>query len=186
MNLLFIEITAVVFTLICVYLTAKNNIWCWPTGIIGVAAYFLLFWHINLYAEVILQTIYLAQCLYGWYNWSRIKNKPPAPITNISSNWYFLIIIPIALLLYFPLNEYTNASIPLLDSITTSMSLVANWILAKRIIQNWYLWISVDILYIIMFAYKGIYLTAVLYFVLLILSVKGLKHWKKELSITMA
>ena len=179
MDILLLEIIAVFFTLICVYLTAKNNIWCWPTGIIGVAAYFILFFHIKLYAEVILQIIFLAQCTYGWYNWARIKDKPPAPVRNVKSMWYVVLIIPVVMVLYFPLKFYTDASIPLLDSITTSVSLFANWTLAKRIIQNWYLWIFVDVLYVGMFIYKEVYITSILYFVLLLLSIKGLRYWKK-------
>lgn len=177
-----IEILAVVFTFICVYLTTKNKVSSWPVGIIGVTLFLVLFFQVQLYAEVITQIVFLLQSFYGWYNWSRIKNKPPAPITLLTMKekltWTSVILISTGIM--YEVLIHTNASIPLVDSFTTSISLVANWLLAKRKLENWYLWIFVDVIYVGMFAYKMLYLTSVLYFIFFFMAIYGLNNWKKE------
>ena len=141
-----LEIIAVIFTLVCVYLTTQNKISSWPIGIIGVILYAIIFFQVQLYAEVILQLIFLLQSLYGWYNWIHLKNKPSAEITETGffqlMNYFFLIIALTGTMNYL-LATYTNAALPLVDSFAASISLVANWLLAKRKIENWYLWIFV-------------------------------------------
>lgn len=178
-----LEITAMVFTLICVYLATKNKVMSWPIGIIGVILYSVLFLQVQLYAEVILQTIFLIQGFYGWYNWVELKDKPPAPIAKLLNNERFKwlgVILGSTISMYFILSVYTDASIPLIDSFTTSVSLVANWLLAKRKIESWYLWIFIDLIYVGMFAYKMLYLTSGLYFVFFFMAIYGLHNWKEE------
>ena len=178
-----LEIFAVIFSLICVYLTTQNNIWAWPYGIVGVILYGILFWKIHLFAEVILQIIFFGQSLYGWYNWAHIREKLAAPIKSLSKKQYVIygiVFLTSVAILYFPLSMYTVASIPLLDSITTSISLIANWLLARRYIESWHLWIFVDVLYVGMFAFKGLILTPILYLVFFGMAIYGLINWKKE------
>lgn len=177
-----LEILAVVFTFICVYLTTKNRVSAWPVGIIGVVLYSIVFFQVQLYAEVILQIIFLIQSTYGWYNWSETKHKPPAPITKLTNlqraSWVGAIFAFTGIL--YNILIYTNASIPLVDSFTTSVSLVANWLLAERKLDNWYLWIFVDLIYVGMFAYKMLYLTSALYLIFFFMAMYGLHNWKKE------
>ena len=177
-----IEIFAVIFTLISVYLTTKNKISNWPIGIIGLIFYVLVFSQVHLYAQVILQIVFLLQSIYGWYNWAKLKNKPPAPITILTTNekfgWFCSIFVFTGVLLQILL--YTSGTLPMLDSFTASISLVANWLLAKRKLENWYLWIFVDIIYICIFTYMSLYLSAVLYLVFFFMSIYGLYNWKIE------
>lgn len=177
-----IEILAIVFTFICVYLTTKNKVSSWPVGIIGVTLFLVLFFQVQLYAEVITQIVFLLQSFYGWYNWSQLKDKPPAPITSLTNiekrKWLSVIFISTAILWQILL--HTNAAIPLLDSFTTSISLVANWLLAKRKLENWWLWIFVDLIYVGMFAYKMLYLTSGLYFVFFFMAIYGYINWRNE------
>src|SRR5665647_1701525 len=79
-----LEILAVIFTLASVYLTTKNKVSNWPIGIFGIIFYLVVFFQVYLYAQVILQIVFLLQSLYGWYNWAKLKNKPPAPITKLN------------------------------------------------------------------------------------------------------
>lgn len=180
-----VEILAIVFTFICVWLTTKNKVASWPVGIIGVILFLVLFFQVQLYAEVITQIVFLLQSFYGWYNWSRLEDKPPAPITRLTTKekliWSSIILITTGIM-YQVLSSYTNASIPLVDSFTTSISLIANWLLAKRKLENWWLWIFVDLIYVGMFAYKMLYLTSGLYFVFFFMSIHGLYRWKEELN----
>lgn len=178
-----LEIVASVITLVCVWLATKNNIWSWPIGIVGVILFLILFYQLALLAEVTLQAIYIIQGFYGWYNWSKMKNKPPAPITEMTRTEKVGSLGAIAILtgiLYIVLITFTNASIPFLDSFTSGTSLVANWWLAKRKLENWHLWIFIDIFYIGMFLYKGVFIVAGLYLIFFILAIYGLYNWKKE------
>jgi len=193
-----LEIVAVIFTLACVYFTIKNNVIAWPLGIVGVSAYLWLFVQINLYAEVITQIVFLGQSFFGWYNWAKLKNKPAAPITKyfdvfngrfqlsktqigihmvmiigIITWWVFALIMGL-----YEFGYIGEPSIPLIDSLTTAISLVANYYLAKRFIENWYLWIAVDVMYVGVFFYKEVYLTAGLYLLFFFMAIQGYRKWK--------
>lgn len=177
-----LEICAVIFTLVCVYLTTKNKVSSWPIGIIGVALYLILFFQVNLYAEVITQIVFLIQSFYGWYNWAKLKDKPPALITRLTTKerlgWFGSIFVFTGIM--WQILIHTNAAIPLVDSFTTSISLIANWLLAKRKLENWWLWIFVDVIYVGMFAYKMLYITSGLYLVFFFMAIYGYINWKKE------
>lgn len=178
-----LELIASAVTLLCVYLATKNNIWSWPVGIVGVILFVILFYQAALFAEVILQTIYIIQGFYGWYYWSKLKDKPPAPITTMTFNEKLGsvgVIVLLTQIMYGALILFTNASIPFLDSFTSATSLVANWWLAKRKLENWHLWIFIDIFYIGMFLYKGLLIVSGLYFIFFILAMYGLYNWKRE------
>ena len=177
-----LEIFAVIFTFICVYLTTKNKVSAWPVGIIGVTLFLILFLQIHLYAEVITQLVFLFQSFYGWYNWAKIRDKPPAPIDSLTTKerigWGSSIFILTGIL--YEILTHTSASIPLVDSFTTSISIVANWLLAKRKLENWWLWIFVDVIYVGMFMYKMVYWTSGLYFVFFFMAIYGYRQWKTE------
>ena len=177
-----LELIAVIFTLICVWLTTKNKVSSWPIGIIGVILYSILFYQVHLYAEVITQIVFLIQSFYGWYNWAKLGDKPPALITTLSNKekmgWTAVILGSTGIM--YSILIHTNAAVPLVDSFTTSVSLVANWLLAKRKIENWWLWIFIDLIYVGMFAYKSLFVTSALYLIFFFMSNYGLKNWKKE------
>jgi len=191
-----IEIIAVLFTLACVYFTIQNKVIAWPLGIIGVSAYLHLFFSVNLYAEVITQIVFLCQSFYGWYNWAKLRNKPPAPITRYKDQFaacpkdtmvltimmYVLVgtwfIYSIIMGLYQG-GYIGQPDIPIIDSFTTSLSLVANFYLAKRYIENWFLWITVDVIYVGVFIYKELYMTAGLYALFFFMALQGYRKWRE-------
>lgn len=179
-----VELVAVVASLLAVILTVKKNVWCWPIGLIGVTAYGFLFFDIKLYADMALQFIFFGQGLYGWYFWLRGgAHATPAPVERIGVHGFLKVwgvILILTSIVGFGLHAYTDASLPYLDSLLAVTSLVANMLLARKILENWVLWIIADVLYIGMFAYKGIYLTAGLYAVFLFLATTGLVSWLKE------
>lgn len=182
-----IEILAVVFTLLSVWLTTKRNVMSWPTGLLAVIFYSAVFWQSKLYADFGLQFIFFGQGIYGLFNWLynrednfHAKIGLMLPVQRIAwlmiGMWVYLVT---ALLLYF----YTDASSPWVDSFVAVFSLVANWLLARRKIENWIIWIVLDMVYVILFASKGLYLSSSLYLILLVLAIKGFKEWKKCLAI---
>lgn len=180
-----LEIIAVIFTLICVALTVVRNVWCWPIGIIGVSAYFFLFYQNKLYADMGLQVIYFAQGVYGWYFWIYGKNADAAevPIRRLSRNEILTGVIVIGLLIMtigFISSTFTDTDVAYLDATVASVSLVANMLLARKIIDNWVLWIGVDVVYVFLFTYKGLYLSAGLYAVFFFMAIAGLIGWRKK------
>lgn len=182
----FIEILAVVFTLLSVWLTTKRHVLSWPVGILAVGFYAVVFLNSKLYSDFGLQFIFLGQGIYGWIHWLfNREDKVHAKIglmTPLQRTFWISIGMWSYLMVAFVMYFYTDASAPWVDSFVAVFSLVANWLLARRKIENWIIWIVVDVIYIGLFAYKGLYLSAGLYFILLILAIKGFKDWKKCLA----
>lgn len=180
----YIEIAAVVFGVISVYLSVRQNIWNWATGIINVTLYIFVFYEAKLYADMGLQVVYVVLSFYGWYNWL-YGGKDQAQLfvskTNRSVGAILLLItICGSFLLGQLLHRQTDASLPFLDSMTTSVSLAAQWMMTRKLLESWLVWIAVDIVYIGMFIYKSLPLTAGLYAIFLLLAVKGFYEWRKS------
>ncbi len=182
-----LEVIAMITGIAGVWLTMKENIWCFPIGIINVSLYAWLFMTpgIRLYADALLQCIYILLLFYGWMNWTdRNKKKDTNHTINISSKTSLkLLIISLlsTIVLAVFLQTFTNASYPWLDSALTCASLASQWMIAKKMIQNWIVWIVVDLIYLPLYFVKNLPLTAILYFMFLILAFKGYSEWKKNL-----
>lgn len=181
-----LEILAVVTGLICVYLCVRENIWNWPVGIVSVTAFLLLFLQVNLYADAMLQGFYIVTGIIGWWNWAFAgKNRTELKITVLSAPQRLLTglgSIAAILLIGWMFDTYTNASIPYVDSLASGMSVVAQVLLMRKKLENWYLWIAVDVLSVGIYIYKEVYLTAGLYFIFLALSIRGVMDWKRSLQ----
>ena len=186
-QLSFLELTGTVFGIAGVWLTVKENSLCFPTGIINVTFYAWLFFQSRLYADALLQIVYIVLLIYGWVEWTHGQKKDKQfPVTKTSGRTSLLLlttglIATVALGTFFRYN--TNASLPYVDSLTTSMSLIAQWMIAKKKIENWLVWIVADVIYVSMYIYKHLYLTGLLYFIFIILAVIGFQQWKKDLRI---
>lgn len=179
-----IEIFAVVFSFLCVYLSTIKNPLAWVIGIVGIFFYMFVFYENNLYADFILQFVFISQSIYGWVNW--IKNKSIKTdevkveyLTNKNRIKYIFFIICTYAIVAFTLNKYTNSSVPYIDSFVATLSLYANWLLAQRKIENWIIWMVANVIYVGLFIYKGLYLSSGLYFIFLINSIRGLILWSK-------
>lgn len=177
-----IEVVAVIFSLICVYLTTIQNVWCWLTGMIGVTAYFFLFLQNHLYAETGLQVVFFLQSAYGWYNWKRKNSRLRVKeISNTRFIFNLILIIILSCILGVYLKDYTDSKMPLMDSFAAITSLFANQMLVKKKLQAWVLWVVVDILLIIIFIKTQMYLSIILYLVFMALSINGYYKWRKDL-----
>ena len=174
-----------VFTgILCVWLAAKNNIYNWPIAIVSVVIYIFIFFESKLYADMGLQFYFLAMNFYGWYFWSKNKNNKDAEravslITKKEIIFSIVGIIVFTAALGFLLHANTDASFPFVDSFCTACSLIAQIFLARKVLQNWLIWIVVDLCYIPLYIYKSLNLSAVLYAVLVAIAVKGYLDWKK-------
>lgn len=182
-----IELVAVVMTLIGIVLTIKEKISCWPVAIVGILAYLIVFIRARLYADATLQPIYVVQNIYGWWYWARggVRGQGQAPIVVLDwpsrLSWLAGTAV-VSVLVGAGLARWTNAAAPYADAALSTTSLVANWLLAKKILENWWLWIAVNIGYVILFWRKHLLLSAGLYAVLLALAAAGLIEWQRSQS----
>ena len=180
------EILAVIFGIISVYLSTREHIWSWPTALVNVALYFIVFLEAKLYADMGLQVVYFALSLYGWYEWLYGgENRTELHVSRVTRSLglkLLLIGLASAAIMGTMLARFTDASLPYLDSATTSTSLVAQWMMTRKILENWAVWVVVDVVYVGMFIFKKLYLTAGLYAVFLVLAVMGFIQWKRSLA----
>lgn len=179
-----IEIIAVIFSLISVWLTSKSSIWCWPTGIIGIIFYFILIYQSSEYCNMLLQFAFLFQSISGWINWNK-KEDLQVSLYNrdLSIGKYFYLLLQVTQIsaIYYFISLVFNGQSILLDSITTGLSIMAMFLLSIKKLESWVLWIIADVLYIPFFIHSGHYLSAGVYFVFLCLAINGFKNWKKQL-----
>ena len=179
------EVLGVLFGIVSVYLTVRENIWCWPTGLVNVGLFIIVFFQAKLYADMGLQVLYVVLCLYGWYAWlhggpgrGRLAvSRTPAPALMGLLAAGLAFAIPLGVFL----RRATDASLPFVDASTSSFSVVAQAMQTKKWIENWWVWIVVDVVYVGMYVYKGLFLTAGLYTLFLVLAVMGLVQWRAAL-----
>jgi nicotinamide mononucleotide transporter len=178
-----IEMLAVVATLASVWLSVRRNILTWPTGIVGVSAYFVVFLRTRLYADMALQVVFFVQCVYGWWAWRRIEQRAEPPIRVLSTRGRIAVafgVAAVASLVGALLDRNTDASAPYWDATASVLSLTANQLLARRVLENWVLWIVADALYVGIFVSKELYLSAALYALFLGMVIAGLRRWSRE------
>lgn len=173
-----IEILAILFSIVSVWLTAKKNIYSWVYGIVGCVFYAILFFTKNDIANFLLQPIFIVQSIFGIINWNKKENEFVENM-NLANNIKILFSIILTTLLFFTISHYYNGNIPIIDSLTTSLSIHAMYLLSKSKIESWILWIIADILYIYFFILNDLYLSSGLYTTFLLLSIYGYYKWNK-------
>jgi nicotinamide mononucleotide transporter len=182
-----LELIAALAGVAGVYLTIRQTVWCFPVGIINVVLYAVLFFSpgIQLYADALLQCIYVVLLVYGWFKWttkSEQKATTPVRIHSTTGLKLFIITAICTCMLALFLQSNTNASFPWIDSALTCSSLAAQWMIAKKYIENWILWIVIDFCYLPLYSLKHLPFTVILYAVFLLLAVKGYRDWKLTMS----
>jgi nicotinamide mononucleotide transporter len=169
-----------------VWLAARQSIWTWPVSLISVAVYVIVFYDARLYADMGLNAFYVVTSLYGWYVWLYGgKGHTARKVGNVSKQELFVLLTlgtAFTLGLGYFLENYTDADLSYTDSATTAVSLIGYWMMAKKQIENWIVWLVVDVAYVGVYTYKELYITSVLYFIFLILCVVGYLDWKKSLN----
>lgn len=176
-----LETVSVVTYAWSVWLLAKNNLLGWWIGLIGTALYGIVFYQAKLYAEVGLQVFYFITSLQAIYIWLRGgQNHTEKPVGHISRKWLILTVI-LAIVSIFALRSLLIAirgAAPFWDALTTVMSLVAHLCLMGRLVESWYLWITVDVIYVPLYASRHLYLTSILYAVFGLMALGGLKNFQ--------
>ena len=181
-----LEAIAVVFGIVSVYLSTRENIWSWPTALINVALFSALFLKSGLYSDTGLQVVYFLLSLYGWYEWLYGGTGRTAITVSRTSRKTWIVLGSIGVVVWALLGTITSrlpgTALPYVDAATTTISLLAQWMMTRKLIENWLIWIAVDVVYVGMFIFKGLYLTAFNYGIYLALAVLGYIAWKRSLA----
>jgi len=183
----YIEVIGAVAGLIYLYLEIKQNIWLWPLGIVTSVFYVYVFLHSKFYADMGLQVFYLVISFYGWWHWlyagkSMVKQELPITRTSLKQ-WICLTLITIILfgILVFVLKNYTDSPVPYGDSFVTALSITGTWMLAQKLIEHWWVWVVVNLVSLVLFIWKELYPTSILFFFYFTLAAYGYYQWRKEL-----
>ena len=200
----FIEIFGAVTGIIFVFLEIRQTIWLWPVGLVTSAVYIWVFFTSKFYADMSLQGYYLVISCLGWYWWTRGKKRRlrskatkfreaeagewesgELQVTRLKLRTSVVLAIVFVLLyivMWFVLTRLTDSPVPVRDSFITSLSIIATWMLARKIYEHWFLWIVVNFVSAVFFLTRGLYPTVILYTVYGIMSFVGLAAWKKTIK----
>ena len=178
-----LEIIAVIISVIGVTLTVKRNMWCWWFNFAAFVLYAYLFYEFKLYGETILQFFFIVVNFYGFYHWFKGKQQDHEiriePIAKKTVIFQMLLAALGGLIFGLTLKHFTYAAVPMLDSQLAAFSLLATYWTSRKHIATWVLWIVVDIVYVGMFIYKDLFLTAGLYAAFVGLAAFGWWQWEQ-------
>lgn len=181
-----IEIVGTLAGVIYVVLEIKQNIWLWLVGIITSVLYIVVFFKEKFYADMALNFYYVIISIYGWYWWKfgkQNKQTHTIPITNITLR-LGLILLAISSVVFAGmvhiLKEYTDSPVPIWDALITALSITATWMLTRKILEQWLVWIFINGLSIFVFLSKQLYPTSFLFLVYFSLAIVGYIEWRKE------
>jgi len=184
----YIELLGVITSLIYLYFSVRQIIWLWPFGILSAALFIFIFLNSKFYADMGLQVYYLGISIYGWLYWARgSKNGEVHKELQVSRITGSLAgkLLGIGLVLFFGivavLKYLTDSDVPWGDGFTTAASIVATWMLARKILEHWLIWIVVDLVAASLYFYKGLYPSTFLYIIYSIIAVLGYSQWKKKI-----
>lgn len=178
-----LEIVGTIIGFVYLWQEVKASIWLWLTGIVMPAIYTIVYYKSGLYADFGIQIYYIIAAIYGFLVWKFGKkdNKKAELMIVHTSARQAVVLAVIAVLVFIPiyliLTNFTDSTVPFYDSATTALSVVALWMLAKKHVEQWFVWIAVDAVSSGLYFYKGIYFTAVLYAVYTVVAIYGYKKW---------
>lgn len=183
-----IELLGSALSIIYLYLSIKQKVSLWIFGFLCSSLYVVVFFQSKFYADMSLQFYYLGVSVFGWISWKagKSENRKELPVkrtTPLSGAIILIIALVFYFLYYFILSEYTDSPLPKADAFTTALSIVATWMLARKMIEHWWLWIIVDSVSAGLYFYKALYPTAILFVVYTVMAIIGYRQWKKSLQI---
>lgn len=185
-----LELFAAVLGVIAVWLTVKQNPWCWPIGLVMVLLYSWIFFEVKLYSDMLLQLVYAVLQLYGWWQWTRPERVTDARQVSHLATAPLLTGLAFGLVTSLALGaamaNWTDAAQPWLDAALTGFSLVAQVWMAQKRVQCWPLWAVLDVLFVGLFLYKGLYLTAALYALFTLIALRGWQQWRRDVAMVPA
>lgn len=179
-----LELFAASLGVIAVWLTIRQNVWCWPIGLVMVLLYVWIFYDVKLYSDMLLQVVYAGLQLYGWWQWtrggSRHDGRQVSRLSPARMATGLLAGTLGSLALGYLMATHTDAALPWWDASLTVFSLVAQVWMAQKRLECWPLWTLLDALFVALFCYKGLYLTAALYALFTLLAIQGWRTWRQD------
>ena len=181
-----IEIIAAIIGTIYIILEYKASPWLWPFNILMALMYVYVFFDNGVYAQMLIQVYYVFIGIYGWLEWKGVLKKgekKEKPITSLPKSTYLpltVITIGLSVAICLTLKHFTDSQVWVLDGVSTALSVVAMWLLAKKYYQQWIFWIIVEPIIILMSLQTEMYATAVLYLIYTIIAIMGYFKWKKQ------
>lgn len=178
-----LELASFALSVITVALNIRQLHWAWLFSILSSGLYAAVFFDARLYGDMGLQFVFIIVSVWGWFNWLRgddTHERLQVTRLNTQGRWSSLgaTLIAFVLLAWF-LKTYTDTDVPYADGFLTAGSLLGQVLLSRKKLENWHAWIIVDILYVGLYVYKGLMLTALLYAIFIIMAIMGLRAWSK-------
>jgi nicotinamide mononucleotide transporter len=179
-----LELVAFVLAVVMVVLNMRVNPLAWPLAIVSSLLYFALFWNSRLYGDASLQIFFALIALWGWWQWLRATEAGGVRLHVRSLGARGLWWLMAALALAWPatgwfLKNYTDTDVPWWDAFPTAASVIGQWLLGRKYIENWAAWVVVNVVSVGLFAYKGLWLTMLLYSLFIAMSFMGWRAWRK-------
>ncbi len=176
-----LEYLGVVFNLLAVVLAWRRRIGTWPAGLVGAVLAGIVFVQTGLYADAGLQVLFFGQGVYGWASWRRPVRE--VPVRRLRGREWAAVALGVGagtVALTLVLDRFTDSTVPLADAFLTALSVAANQLLTRRILDNWPLWVLADVLYVPLFLYKGLQGYAGLYVIFILLAVVAWWQWERD------
>ena len=177
-----LELISFVLSIATVYLNIRRIHWAWLFAIVSSATYGIVFFEARLYGDAGLQAVFIAASIWGWYEWLRGTGADDKPlvVTRLDrAGWGWSVAgwaLGFVLLSWF-LHAFTDTDVPHIDGFLTAGSLLGTLLAARKKVENWHVWIAVDVLYVGLYVYKNLHLTAILYAVFVVIAAAGLRAW---------
>lgn len=188
-----VEILGTILCLVYLYLSIKERIGLWIFGFLSSALYIIVFFESKFYADMSLQVYYLAVSVYGWLMWKRKTGNSDSSdklqvsfLSTCQMIQYLASVVAVYFIYYLILKYATDSTIPIMDSLVGALSVVATWMLTRKKIENWLLWILADAIATGLFAYKQLYPTAILYLIYTVMAFVGYYEWKKNYNLQLS
>jgi len=178
------EVLGFVTGAVCVLLTVEQNIWNFPVGIANNIFFIILFLTARLYGDMTLQFVYIALALHGWYQWLWGGANRSNLLVSRAPWWEWMWLAPavaaatVGMIFYL---TRIHDSLPFLDALTTVLSLAAQYLLNRKRLENWLIWITADVIYVYLYFQKELYLTAVLYALFIVMCIAGIVSWVRDM-----
>ena len=182
-----LDITTTVLGLAYILLEYRASVWMWAVGFAMQTLGIVLYYQKGLYADCGMEFYYLSVTVYGWWRWSRPRETHPRPLP-VSSIPYKegmrmgLLALFLWAVIYWLLVTFTNSNVPLADAFTTALSIVGIWALAHKYLEQWFIWIAVDVVTSVLYFYKDIPFKASLYALYVVIAIFGYLKWRKMIK----
>ncbi|WP_337879575.1 nicotinamide riboside transporter PnuC [Rheinheimera sp.] len=180
-----LELLAVLSALAYVLLALKQSLWCWPAAMLSTLLYSHIMWHSALLSDALLQIYYAGMALYGWYHWRRLQQQPGQPRGMTEWSWsvharLIGLTASAGLVLGYLMSRYTQADFAWVDAQTTTFSVMATFLVARKVVSNWLYWLVIDAVCIYVYIEKHLYFTTALFVLYTLIALAGFFLWRQS------